>query len=59
MFISLWLGTRLVRLAVSTNYFLRNSVTIYGYHTATDFFGRQVPHELEFAKDRRSEAAGN
>jgi len=45
VFISLWMGTRPMKLAVTTNRYMQNLTTIHGYHIATDFFRRQLLHE--------------
>ena len=50
--ISLSMGTHPLKLAASINRQSQNSATIHGYHTAMDFFRRQLLHELEFAQDR-------
>jgi hypothetical protein len=45
VFISLWTGTRPMKLAVTTNLYTQSLVAIHGYHTATDFFRLQLLHE--------------
>jgi len=50
--ISLSMGTYPLKLAASIIRQPQNSATIHGYHTAMGFFGRQLLHEQEFAKDR-------
>jgi hypothetical protein len=48
-FINLWAGTRQMKLAVFTSRYAKNSATIPGYRTATDFFRRRLLHDWEFA----------
>jgi len=43
--ISLSVGTHPLKLAASINRQPHNSATIHGYHTAMDFFRRQLLHE--------------
>ena len=44
-FISLWTGTRPMKLVVFTSRYTQNSVTIPGYRTAMDLCRHQLPHK--------------
>ena len=46
VFISRWMGARLLKLVTDTNHCPQNRVTIRGYQTATDFFRHQLLREL-------------
>jgi hypothetical protein len=46
VFISRWMGTRLLQLVADINHYPQNSVTIRGYQTATDFFRHRLLREL-------------
>jgi hypothetical protein len=46
------MGTHPLKLAVCSNCEPQNPATIYGVHTAMDFFRRQLLHEWQFTWDR-------